>query len=45
MHMVVHLLMQKSAQNNSVKGEHEDALYDALGGATKFSFLGTLKTT
>ena len=37
MHMVVHLLAQKSSQNNSIKGEHEEALYVALEGAPKIS--------
>ena len=30
MHMVVGFLMQKSVQNNSIKVEHEEALYIAL---------------
>ena len=38
-HMVVHLLVPKSAQNNSIKGELEEALYVALEGAPKVSFL------
>ena len=29
MHMVVHLLVQKSAQNDSIKGKLEEALYVA----------------
>ena len=32
MHMVVHLLIQKGLQNNSIKGEHEEVLYVALEG-------------
>ena len=28
--MVVHLLAQKSSQNNSIKGEHEEALYEEV---------------
>ena len=36
-HMVVHLLVQKSSQNNSIKGEFEDTLYVALEGAPKIS--------
>ena len=38
MHMVVHLLAQKSSQNNSIEGELEEALYVALEGAPKISF-------
>ena len=37
MHMVVHLLAQKSSQNNSIKGEHEETLYVALESAPKIS--------
>ena len=36
-HMVVHLLVQKSSQNNSIKGESEETLYVALEGAPKIS--------
>ena len=36
-HMVVHLLVQKSSQNNSIKGEFEETLYVALEGAPKIS--------
>ena len=35
MHMMVHLLVQKSSQNNSIKGELEEAHYVALEGAPK----------
>ena len=37
MHMVVRLLVQKSANNNLIKGELEETLYVALEGATKIS--------
>ena len=37
MDKVVHLLVQKSSQNNSIKGELEEALYVALEGAPKIS--------
>ena len=37
MHMMVHLLAQKSSQNNSIKGELEEALYFAIEGAPKIS--------
>ena len=37
MHMVVHLLAQKSSQNNYIKGEHDVALYVALEGVPKIS--------
>ena len=36
--MVMHVLVQKNAQNNSIKCELEEALYVALeGGAPKIS--------
>ena len=35
MHMVVHLLVQKNMQNNSTKGELEEAPHVALQGAPK----------
>ena len=34
-HMIVDLLVQKRAQNDSTKGEFEDALYAALESAPK----------
>ena len=37
MDKVVHLLVQKSSQNNSIKGELEETLYVALEGAPKIS--------
>ena len=37
MHILERLLMQKSPQNNSIKGEFEEALYVALEGAPKIS--------
>ena len=37
MHTVVHLLTQKSSQNNSKKGKFEEALYVLLEGAQKIS--------
>ena len=37
MHMVVRLLVQKSSNNNLIKGELEETLYVALEGATKTS--------
>ena len=37
MHMVVRLLVQKSSNNNLIKGELEETLYVALEGATKIS--------
>ena len=36
--MVVHLLVQKSSQNNSIKDELEEALFVVLEGAPKISF-------
>ena len=36
-HMVVHLLVQTSSQNNSIKGEFEETLHVALEGAPKIS--------
>ena len=35
--MVVHLLVKKNAQNDSLKGEFEEALYLALKGAPNIS--------
>ena len=35
MHMALHLLAQKSSDNNSIKGKLEEALYVALEGAPK----------
>ena len=35
--MLVHLLAQKSSQNNSVKDEIEEALYVILEGTPKIS--------
>ena len=37
MYMVVHLLVQKSSQNNSIKGELEETLYVTLEGVPKIS--------
>ena len=37
MRMEMHLLVQKSTQNDSIKGEFEEALYVALEGASKIS--------
>ena len=37
MHIVVHLLVQKNAQNDSIKWELEEALYVVLEGASKIS--------
>ena len=37
MHKVMHLLVQKRSQNNSIKGEFEYALYVALEGGPKIS--------
>ena len=37
MYMVVHLLVQKSSQNNSIKGELEETLRVALEGVPKIS--------
>ena len=37
MHMVVHLLAQKCALKDSMKGEFEEPLYVALGSAPKIS--------
>ena len=37
MHTVVHLLTQKSSQNNSKKGKFEEALYVLLEGEQKIS--------
>ena len=37
MHMPLHVLAQKSSQNNSIKGEIEEALYVAIKGAPKIS--------
>ena len=37
MHMVEHLIMQKSLQNNAIKGELEEALYVALEVVPKIS--------
>ena len=37
MHMVVHLLVQKRAQNDSIKWELEEALYVPFEGASKIS--------
>ena len=37
MYMVLRLLVQKSSQNNPIKGELEKALYVALEGAPKIS--------
>ena len=37
MHIEVHLLVQKSSQNNSIKDELEEALYVAHEGAPKIS--------
>ena len=37
MHMVVHYLAQRSSQNNSIKGELEEALYFALEGVPRMS--------
>ena len=37
MHMPLHVLAQKSSQNNSIKGEIEEALYVAIIGAPKIS--------
>ena len=37
-HMVVQLLVKKSAQNDSIKGELQEALYVALEGAPKVTF-------
>ena len=36
--MVVQLLVKKSAQNDSIKGELQEALYAALEGAPKITF-------
>ena len=36
MHMVVRLLLQKNSQNNSIKGELEEALY--VGNLLRFHF-------
>ena len=35
MHMVVHLLVQKSAQNDSIQGKFEEVLYVAIEGSSK----------
>ena len=45
MRMVVHLLWHRSAQNDSMKGEFEGALYIALESTPKFSLYGALKHT
>ena len=37
MYMEMHLLVQKSAQNDSIKGELEEALHAAFEGARKIS--------
>ena len=37
MHMVVQLLVQKSTQKDSIKGEFEEELYVALESAAKTS--------
>ena len=37
MHMPLHVLAQKSSQNNAIKGEIEEALYVAIKGAPKIS--------
>ena len=37
MHMVMHSLVQKSARNDSIKRELEEALYVALEGVPKIS--------
>ena len=38
MHMVMHQLVEKSTQNDSIKGELEETLCVALEGAPKISF-------
>ena len=37
MRVVMHLLKQKSAQNDSIKGELEKTFYNTLEGASKIS--------
>ena len=41
--MLMHLLVYKSAENNSMKGELKGSLYVALEGAPKIFFQGALK--
>ena len=38
LHMLMHLLVYKSAKNSSMKGELKDSLYVALEGTPKISF-------
>ena len=41
--MLMHLLVYKSAENNSMEGELKGSLYVALEGAPKIFFQGALK--
>ena len=43
MHIMVNWLVQKSTQNDSIKGELEQTLYVTLEGASKISFYETQK--
>ena len=43
LHMLMHLLVCKSAKDSSVKGELKGSLYVALEGAPKISFREDLK--
>ena len=41
--MLMHLLVPKSAQNNSIKGEFEGSIYFALEDAPEIFLQGALK--
>ena len=43
LHMLMYLLVCKSAKNNSMKGELKGSLYVALEGGPKIFFQRTLK--
>ena len=43
LHMLMHLLVYKSAKNNSLKDELKGSLYVPFKGAPKIFFQGTLK--
>ena len=44
LHLFMPLSMHKSIQNDSIKGETEEAVYAVLDCASKISFWGALKT-
>ena len=45
LHFFMQMSMHKRVQINSIKGKIDETYYDALEGASKFSYYGALKTT